>query len=514
MNQLPFTALAVTFGLASLAHSQSFGSRTFGTSKATDLGTFRVATQTWIPAESSFSAITLTESIYDNTCLPMTVMGTPTVNRVTLFNNMEMLASTGQIPSSSNTILAGSADSYTVRGWRWAYCPGEPLGMTMVASFHIFESLASCNTTPTPAALGTPIFSVDIVNLPPGGPSQPCFIFNIDLEGTGLEFNIQGDGDGVFDGPGAGNDLDTFGMMMGMVRTDGGPFQGVNGFGLAGDPGTNDFSYGCQDATGAPGPGGFIGDSTSFQNPMHHIDGATGLGTDDWMESVGGPGITCFNFGGGYHTSQDMPFVIQNPWASLHCEIFGDPNIPPVTLGLDQCNGDGGNQMGCTNCPCGNNAPQGTLGGCLNSAGTSARILASGSDSISAGDVRIEMVGAPPFSFSLLFSGAKIAPGNMANPCFGLNSGLQSMLFDGLRCALMTLRHGGRTVQPDGTVGMTNGGWGPPNGPANGMGGIPAQGGFMPGETRHFQAFMRDFSDQVCMRGQNTSQAISITFVP
>ena len=231
-------------------------------------------------------------------------------------------------------------------------------------------------------------------------------------------------------------------------------------------------------------------------------------------ESVGGPGITCFNFGGGYATSQDQPFVIQNPWASLHCEIYGDPVEIPVTLGIDQCNGDGGDQMGCTNCPCGNNAPPGTIGGCLNSAGTSARILASGSDSIAAGDIRIEMVDAPPFSFSLLFSGNRIAPNNPANPCFGQNSGLQSMLFDGLRCALQTLRHGGRTVQFDGSVGIINGGWGPPNGPALGSGGIPAQGGFVPGQTRHFQAFMRDFSDQVCMRGQNTSQAITVTFTP
>ena len=56
----------------------------------------------------------------------------------------------------------------------------------------------------------------------------------------------------------------------------------------------------------------------------------------------------------------------------------------------DSCNGDGGDQAGCTDCPCSNNASQGTVGGCLNSAGTSLRLLGTGSDSISAADLRIE----------------------------------------------------------------------------------------------------------------------------
>ncbi len=34
------------------------------------------------------------------------------------------------------------------------------------------------------------------------------------------------------------------------------------------------------------------------------------------------------------------------------------------------CTGDGGDQMGCTDCPCNNNTPPGSIGGCRNSSGT------------------------------------------------------------------------------------------------------------------------------------------------
>ena len=172
--------------------------------------------------------------------------------------------------------------------------------------------------------------------------------------------------------------------------------------------------------------------------------------------------------------------------------------------------------MGCSNCPCGNNSPVGTSGGGLNSNLTSARIFQSGTSSASSGDLRIELSGAVPGSFAVLTSGNALAPQNMANPCFGTDSGVQSAVLDGLRCAVQaTQRHGGRPVANDGTVGMgaTNG-WGPPNGPLNGMGGIPAQGGFVAGDTRYFQVFYRELPGVVCLTEQNTSQAIGVTFTP
>ncbi|MEM7517556.1 MAG: LamG domain-containing protein, partial [Planctomycetota bacterium] len=74
---------------------------------------------------------------------------------------------------------------------------------------------------------------------------------------------------------------------------------------------------------------------------------------------------------------------------------------------LDLCNGDGGDQMGCTNCPCGNNALAGTIGGCLNQAGTSTRLLPAGSLSVSAttpGDLSFDAIGGNPFTFAILVS--------------------------------------------------------------------------------------------------------------
>lgn len=188
-------------------------------------------------------------------------------------------------------------------------------------------------------------------------------------------------------------------------------------------------------------------------------------------------------------------------------------NIAGADGGTDLCNGDGGNQMGCTNCPCGNNAPIGTIGGCINSNAASARIYQSGTSSVSLADLRIEMDGGVPASFAVLTSGDAVAPQNPANPCFGTDSGVQSVVLDGLRCAVQsTQRHGGRPVAADGTVGMglTNG-WGPPNGP---MGGLAGQGGFTSGDTRFFQVFYRELPGFVCGTEQNTSQAIGVTFTP
>lgn len=185
------------------------------------------------------------------------------------------------------------------------------------------------------------------------------------------------------------------------------------------------------------------------------------------------------------------------------------------------CNGDGGNQAGCTSCPCGNEAPSamgGTTGGCINSAGTPARLGASGDPSVSLPamstlDLRFALSGTPALAFCILSSGAALAPTNAMNPCFGLDSGVQSIVFDGLRCAVnSTRRHGGRAADSGGLVGTTNSPWGGEGGPGVGL--AQAFGGFAAGETRYFQSIYRDDPFAVCMRGLNTSQAIEVVFTP
>ena len=181
----------------------------------------------------------------------------------------------------------------------------------------------------------------------------------------------------------------------------------------------------------------------------------------------------------------------------------------------DSCNGDGGDQAGCTPCLCGNDSPPGFAGGCVNSSGTGARLSAAGATSIlvlDGDDLRFTLEGGVPSSFAVLISGDNLAPANPMNPCFGLNSGLPSTVLDGLRCAVgNTQRHGGRPVAADGSVGATTNGWGGASGPAVGL---AAQGGFVAGQTRHYQVFYRELPGLVCGTEQNTSQAVSVTFEP
>lgn len=183
--------------------------------------------------------------------------------------------------------------------------------------------------------------------------------------------------------------------------------------------------------------------------------------------------------------------------------------VLPPGPGDDQCSGDGGDGAGCTPCPCGNDAPAGTLGGCLNSVGTSARLVSAGSTSVTLGDLRFTLRLATPSSFAVLVSGDETAPQNPANPCFGSNSGVQSVTLDGLRCAVGTLvRHGSRATDSSGSAGVTSPGWGPPDGPS---GGIPAQAGAISGDGRTFQVIHRETPGTVCQTAQQSSQAIRIT---
>ena len=174
------------------------------------------------------------------------------------------------------------------------------------------------------------------------------------------------------------------------------------------------------------------------------------------------------------------------------------------------CNGDGGNGIGCTDCPCGNNSPSGTIGGCVNSAGTSSRLLPSGmpvaTGSNTMPPLRFECSGVAPSNSAQLTSGNAAAPANAANPCFGLNSGITSVSLDGLRCAVQgVLRHGVRPSDVNGDVGVTTNGWGGSNNLFN----FDA---FTVGQTKYFQVVHRDDAAQVCGTGQNTTQYVEVTF--
>ena len=234
--------------------------------------------------------------------------------------------------------------------------------------------------------------------------------------------------------------------------------------------------------------------------------------TLDYLYTNYRSGVLEFSGAGAQQVVGDFMYACsQNNW-EVH-KVF----IPNDEY-LDHCNGDGGDQMGCTDCICGNNAPPGTVGGCTNSLAQSARLHASGSPSVSlpsgsALDLRLGLSGVPPGSTTVLVSGNGLAPGNPMNPCSGQNSGVRTISSDGLRCAVAGFRrHGNRAASLEGDIGITTNPWGGEAGNQQGLARFPYAA--VIGETRYFQAIHRENSSLGCMRGLNSSQAVEVVFTP
>jgi len=188
------------------------------------------------------------------------------------------------------------------------------------------------------------------------------------------------------------------------------------------------------------------------------------------------------------------------------------PNVQLASTVRGFCFGDGGFTPGCTNCPCGNNADAGMVGGCLNSAGSSAALAVTGQASVSNDTARLEAGRAMPSTMMLLASSAKVLPLNPGiSPCPS-GSGVRSNLYDGLRClGGPIVRHGLRVTDATGAVEGPNDGWG---GQFRPTGGLVNQGAFATGQKRYFQAIYRDNMALGCNTGINTTNAVSIQVVP
>ena len=194
-------------------------------------------------------------------------------------------------------------------------------------------------------------------------------------------------------------------------------------------------------------------------------------------------------------------------WAGETYSILAPPSFPMTADAF--CFGDGGDQLGCTNCPCGNNAPAGSIGGCIHSQGNPAVLASMGCASASNDTLRFEVNSSVPNTFGSLLSAANQLPISGVCPP---GSGIATAVLDGLRCVGVNLiRHGTRSSDPNGDIGVSNNGWGPPSGPP---GGLVAQGGFAAGQTRFFQVFYRELPVLVCMTGLNTTNAIAVTVAP
>ncbi len=181
------------------------------------------------------------------------------------------------------------------------------------------------------------------------------------------------------------------------------------------------------------------------------------------------------------------------------------PNYPSA------CHGDGGDQAGCTDCPCSNNAPVGMSGGCLNSLGQSAQLAASGLASISHDELAFIATGAVPSTMGVLFSSDISLPLNPLSPCFGVASGVSGSILDGLRCLGSPRRQGARMSNGDGDFGVSTAPWGTPGGPP---GGLLQRGGWTAGSTALWQVFYRDNVLASCGSGLNSTNTILVQVIP
>lgn len=176
------------------------------------------------------------------------------------------------------------------------------------------------------------------------------------------------------------------------------------------------------------------------------------------------------------------------------------------------CAGNGGAVADCTDCPCNNNSPPTSLGGCLNAAGTSAILSMYGEARASGDTMRLEVTSAAPSSLVLLVSSAHMLPQDPVAAGCPRGSGVRSDFFGGLRCIGDGLvRHGTRSTDDQGNAGDANDGWGGPFAPA---GGLVSQGGFAMGQNRFFQAIYRDLPSPGCNTGLNTTNAIAAMVIP
>ena len=211
----------------------------------------------------------------------------------------------------------------------------------------------------------------------------------------------------------------------------------------------------------------------------------------------------------------------------LRCWYQYDQNTPGVSIDQDRllttcngrlrihsldgglpvlfCQGDGGDQLGCTDCPCGNEAVHGALGGCSTAPnrGFGGLLSATGRLSASEDTLELSVANAEGLSFAILLSGANALPMPGAGCPQGAGIITPNFPLNGLRCI------GGGGLQRHGVLatdlaGDTIGVWSD----------LIASGSFIAGQVQNFQCFYRQPLDVLCGTGQNTTNAVRAVVLP
>lgn len=160
-------------------------------------------------------------------------------------------------------------------------------------------------------------------------------------------------------------------------------------------------------------------------------------------------------------------------------------SVQPVGgLGTPDCFGDGSGNP----CPCNNLGATGQ--GCANASGQGATLEATGSSSITAGNLVLTGSNLMPGQAGLFFQGDQ-----------ELNNGVGLVFGDGLRCA------GGQVVR----LQVANADAG---GVAQSNANIASLGGVAPGETKSYQLWYQDAGPSPCGFGFNLTHSVTLTWAP
>ena len=303
---------------------------------------------------------------------------------------------------------------------------------------------------------------------PPAIPGDFSWVEAVAIHGDfALIGNSQANGAGLQRGAVYAYDLTT-GQLVRELRASDGADGDTFGFSLAiqGDRVLVGAPYDDESGTNSGSVYGFDLASGQQQFRLNASDGAADdrFGAIDGLALSGGRVIV----GAAFHDDLGLD--------SGAAYLFSIPEI----VGVPYCFGDGSG----TACPCANVGPAGR--GCINGSGSSGALGALARTSVVADDLRFA-AGLPAGQSGLLFSGTLTSNGG-AGEVFG----------DGLRCAGGMVRRLG--TQSAGVLGSAD--FGP---------GLATLGGWLPGQTRHFQVWYRDPAGS-CGSGFNTTNAVTVLF--
>ena len=214
----------------------------------------------------------------------------------------------GRIPSTGGHSNS-RADSYRVDGFQVAYCDKGVVGPLNLA-VEFYNQYISCTD---PRSNNTRVFASGSLTVPGlvSGATESCWIVTFDLVGSGHEFAMSGDGDGVFDGS---STLDNFGWQLHLD-----------------DGYATTASFGpllCYDPLGYFGCAAAEGDGTYYQSgtctsPYGFGNFGSGLGLADMHYGwAAGFGNGCYWFGG--YTSST---AVDGFWMV----VYGDFDGPGTT---------------------------------------------------------------------------------------------------------------------------------------------------------------------------------------